>query len=572
MKAAQLPPVVLRRSPPGTRLAGAMAPSRWRWMCTDTLCCVLQDDRIAVAAIWKPPLLDASWNAPQWMVHAQLPATAAKEGGSTSSASSSSGCSSESSGSERASGASESDSSSDDSSSSEVSDAGDSSGSDSSAESSDEEAGQQAGQRPAAALPGVAPGGGSAARGAEGVFDALDELLMSGRGGRRLALAHLKAATASQAEAPGSVPRGSGGTGQSSGTAAGGAGAAAAPAARAEQTAERAALAAATAARSAVANGAPSRRRQGAAGGAAAAAGGAEASDVVVLGGKRYQRLPEKAGINLWVCHKLTSLAAGSPAVGEAVGRGTPAGRGNASLGPPPQQEQQQQQQVLGFLCHLKATDQLLLLTNVHSKAAATQLAQHPALALLLQQPERAAGVLHLAAPGVAGSAALRQLCQQLRPLAAAAGGQQLLLEQPGPHGSSQVCTASCGLLVSHIGATCRLQAAGQAKPAEAASGISGGPCPLESGVSRSMASCLDPHRPISPPCVAAGDRTRGGSSHHCQAQPHQQPHLPAASWRASTLRGTQARCPPGLCDGRWDCTSCSKWEPSSMQQRRHCC
>ncbi len=169
---------------------------------------------------------------------------------------------------------------------------------------------------------------------------------------------------------------------------------------------------------------------------------------MVVLGGKRYQRLPEKAGINLWVCHKLTSLAAGSTAGGEAAGREKPAGRGDAGLG-----QQQQQQQMLGFLCHLKPTDQLLLLTNVHSKAAATQLAQHPALALLLQQRERAAGVLHMAAPGVVGSAALRQLCHQLRPLAAATGGQQILLEQPGPHASSQVRTASCGLLGSHKGA-----------------------------------------------------------------------------------------------------------------------
>lgn len=99
---------------------------------------------------------------------------------------------------------------------------------------------------------------------------------------------------------------------------------------------------------------------------------------------------------------------------------------------------------MLGFVCHLKATDQVLLLTNLHSKAAAAQLEQHPALALLLQQPGRVAGVLHLAGPGVAGSRALRLLCQRLRPAADAAGGQQLLLERPPPHGSSQVCAAGC--------------------------------------------------------------------------------------------------------------------------------
>ncbi|PRW45195.1 zinc phosphodiesterase ELAC 2-like isoform X2 [Chlorella sorokiniana] len=85
------------------------------------------------------------------------------------------------------------------------------------------------------------------------------------------------------------------------------------------------------------------------------------------------------------------------------------------------------------------SSNQLLLLTNLHSRAAATQLQQHPALALLAQQPERVAAVLHLAAPGVAGSRALRQLCQQLRPaVQGPAAGQQLLLEQPGAHGSGQ--------------------------------------------------------------------------------------------------------------------------------------
>ena len=96
---------------------------------------------------------------------------------------------------------------------------------------------------------------------------------------------------------------------------------------------------------------------------------------------------------------------------------------------------------MLGFVCHLRGTDQLLLLTNLHSRSAAVQLQQHPALALLAQQPARVAAVVHLAAPGVAGSRALRQLCRQLRPaVQGPAGGQQLMLEQPGAHGSGQVC------------------------------------------------------------------------------------------------------------------------------------
>ncbi|EFN56466.1 hypothetical protein CHLNCDRAFT_145133 [Chlorella variabilis] len=96
---------------------------------------------------------------------------------------------------------------------------------------------------------------------------------------------------------------------------------------------------------------------------------------------------------------------------------------------------------VLAFVCHLRASDQLLLLTNLHSKGAVAQLQRHPALALLQSQGSRLAGVLHMAAPGVAGSSALRQLCHQLQPAVAAgpAAGQQLLLEQAGAHAGAQV-------------------------------------------------------------------------------------------------------------------------------------
>ena len=169
------------------------------------------------------------------------------------------------------------------------------------------------------------------------------------------------------------------------------------------------------------------------------AAGEGEQADVAVVGGKHYQQLADPAGVNVWLCQKLaTKTAVTAPAAAPASQAAT--GRQAGQAQPQPQRGQQQQQpQVLGFVCHLKASDQLLLLTNLHGRAAAAQLQQHPALALLLQQPGRVAGVLHLAAPGVAGSKDLRQLCQQLQPAAEASGGQQLLLEQPGPHKSQQV-------------------------------------------------------------------------------------------------------------------------------------
>ena len=230
------------------------------------------------------------------------------------------------------------------------------------------------------------------------MFDALDKLFMGGGSVRSLALEQLRCATAAASRpAPAAPPSLAGAPG----------------------TQRQAAAAAAAAA--------PSRRRQP----VAAVADAGEADDVAVIGGKRYQRLPAAAGINVWVCQKSATKAA--PAQPQQAAHPVPS--------PPPPQPQQPQQ-VLAFVCHLRATDQLLLLTNLHSRAAAEQLAQHPALPLLLEQRRRVAGVLHLAAPGVAGSRALRQLCKRLQPaVAGAAGGQQVLLEEPGPHGSTQVCT-----------------------------------------------------------------------------------------------------------------------------------
>ena len=351
-----------------------------------------------MAALWKPPLLADLWPAPPWLQHEQplQPAKAAgRQGGVTSNSDSSSA---------------ESSSSGDDSSSSS------SNGPDSSTSSaSSEDSGTE--QQLQQAAPGQ-PAGAS-------MFDALDLLFMKGSGGRRLALDHLRQGTAAPDSAAAAVDL------------------AAAAGAKVPAPAAGAAVAAAKAAASCMA---PSRHRH------AAAAAAEEDTYVAIVGGKRYQRLPDPAGINVWACQKLAmKTAAAKPE----------AGRNASTIGAPEhaqpgrQQAPQQRQQVLGFVCHLKAADQLLMLTNLHSRSAAAQLQQHPALHLLLQQRGRVAGVLHLAAPGVAGSKALRQLCQQLEPAVAATGGQQLLLEQPGPHSSQQVMPRSpaaasqaCDLLV----------------------------------------------------------------------------------------------------------------------------
>jgi hypothetical protein len=59
-------------------------------------------------------------------------------------------------------------------------------------------------------------------------------------------------------------------------------------------------------------------------------------------------------------------------------------------------------------------------------------------MALLVEQGRRVAAILHLVAPGAAGSRALRQLCNQLE-AAGSAGARQLLLEAPGAQRNSQV-------------------------------------------------------------------------------------------------------------------------------------
>lgn len=328
-----------------------------------------------VAALWKPPLVAAMWPTPAWLQEAQLPASAAQlntaqQRAGDSSEDSSSGESSSSGGDESSS--SEESSGSGDSSSEESSDGGMAGGA------------QQHQQQ-----------------GSCDLFGALDSLFARGGGSRRLALDQLKHAAAAGGAGKRALP-------------------AASLAAATAGTPASGSTAAATAAKAAAAAAPPSRRRE-----AAPAAGAAEADDVATIGGKRFQRLPEQAGINVWVCQKLASKA-GNASV--ATGAAASAAPGSAPAASSPGREAQP---MLGYVCHLKATDQLLLLTNLHSRAAAAQLQQHPALQLLLQQGDRVAGVLHMVAPGVAGSRALRQLCQHLRPAVAACGGQQLLLEQP---------------------------------------------------------------------------------------------------------------------------------------------
>ncbi len=375
-----------------------------------------------MAALWKPPLLAGMWPAPAWLQEAQALGSkpvAAAAGNAEGSSSSS----------EEASSSSEEGSSSEEESSSSGSGSSDSEG---------HQPQQQQAQQAQQAAQKAQQAQGSSGKG--GMFDALDKLFMSGGGSRRLVLDQLGTATT--------------GAGAISGTAAGAAGGGAAasrarPAAGA--TARKAAAVSATAAAAArsaaAAVAAPARRRQP----VAAPADAGEADDVAVIGGKRFQLLPAQAGINVWVCQKLASKAgAAGVASNDSASQQLPAPV------PPRQQQQQQaggrqhgqqqgQEQMLGFVCHLRGTDQLLLLTNLHSRAAAAQLLQHPALALLAQQPGRVAAVLHMAAPGVAGSRALRQLCQQLRPaVQGPAAGQQLLLEQPGAHGSGQVRAVAC--------------------------------------------------------------------------------------------------------------------------------
>lgn len=362
---------------------------------------LLQDDRIAVAALWKPPLLAALWPAPAWLLEAQPSPLAALATTDAVDGSSESDNSSESEGT--------SDSTSSESRNKE-------SGSSSEASISEDELPPQ-------------PQGGSAT----GMFDALDRLFMGGSGSRHLALEQLKQATAAAAAGAGGGAGGSGNGPSAQHRASLVAAAAPQPTAAAN---------AAAAAKAAAASAAPGRRRQPTV--AAADAGAGEAENVAVIGGKRFQRLSSQAaGINVWLCQKVaTKSAAALPLAQQPL------------LPPPPQppqlppqlaahqqagQQAQQQEQMLGYVCHIKATDQLLLLTNLHSPAAAAQLQQHPVLQMLLKQRERVAAVLHLAAPGVAGSWAMRALCQQLRPaVAGAAAGQQLLLEGPGAH-SSQV-------------------------------------------------------------------------------------------------------------------------------------
>eukprot|EP00887_Chlorella_sp_A99_P007427 scaffold2.g7427.t1 len=125
------------------------------------------------------------------------------------------------------------------------------------------------------------------------------------------------------------------------------------------------------------------------------------------VGGRLFRPLP-LPGISAYAQHKLSQHKLPSSAGDQAGGGG-------------------QQREALGFLCHLKASDQLLLVTHLPSMAAAAALAQHPALPALRAQGARLAAALHAVPPAVAASRQFNQLARQLPPQ------RQAVLEQPWP-------------------------------------------------------------------------------------------------------------------------------------------
>ncbi len=391
--------------------------------------CRVQDEHVAVAALWKPPLVPELWQAPAWLLGPILAGSTQRP--SSGSGSSSSGESESSSSSEEES--SESESESEGGSSSKA--AGDANPS--------TEPGKQTEQAPAAAqgtAAGVAPGAspasrdgaqqagpqGSAAQGGPdtakplSMFEELDQIFLRGAGRangggghggpgprdsrtrmsvlERLRVAQpasLGAAAATAAPTPARAvgdlaaahcsqagPLSSARKANGAAVLAATAAAVAAAAAGAKAGSGQRATAAAAAAAAAV----PPRRRAPPAGAAAppsaaaaagaGAAGAGEEARVYVVGGKPYRQLVGAPGISAWVHDKLSSRA--RPGSNEV-----PVGEGGGAPRPP------QPAAVLGYLCHVKGTDQLLLVANVHSKGALRQLQGHPALERLRQQSAR---------------------------------------------------------------------------------------------------------------------------------------------------------------------------------------
>lgn len=368
----------------------------------------LQDEHIAVAALWKPPLVGELWQAPPWLLGPTQQAPSVpltRPSGSSSGSSSSEGSGDGSSSEEEDSGSSSGGSGSSSSNSrggsgSKISSSGSGSCTSSEAEgegSGGDGAGEEltetspatgaaAAQAAHAAGPEAGGAGVAQAAGQQGaagqqtaaapasMFEELDQLFLRGAGragsgppgpNRATRLSVLERLRAAQAVAP----------------AAAGVAAAAAPANGARAGAAVGKLVAPAKAAVVAAAAAPPRRRPAPAAARPAAettgdgaAGGGAGGKVYVVGGKPYRQLAGAAGISLYVHDKLSSKA--RPGPGAAL-----PGAGKASDGARPQ--------LLGFLCHIKATDQLLLVGNMWGRGAVRQLQDHPALERLRQQGNR---------------------------------------------------------------------------------------------------------------------------------------------------------------------------------------
>ena len=369
----------------------------------------MQDEHLAVTALWKPPLVPELWPAPAWLLGPTLPGQQgvrpgrSSGSGSTSSSSSSSEEESES----ESSGGSGSSSSSEEESESESSSSGE-----------EEAEGCSGGQAGAPAQAGAGREGGASeaaeplpeppeAAPALTMFDELDQIFMrgagrasNGNGGRsggsagggrsgnaappsttRLSvLERLRAGQGQQAAGSSVAPTRAGTpAGAKGGAAAAAAAAAAAPRRRPVQPQQ------------------PPRPALGQLAAAAAEAGGGGSKGaepkVYVVGGKPYRELAGAPGISAWVHDKLSSrahaLAPSAPGSGSGGGDngsgsssgarpGAAAGRGGLP------------EALLGYLCHIKATDQLLLVAGPGLRGQAVrQLQAHPAVERLRQQGSR---------------------------------------------------------------------------------------------------------------------------------------------------------------------------------------
>ncbi|GAB4817494.1 hypothetical protein N2152v2_004540 [Parachlorella kessleri] len=433
-----------------------------------------EDEHIAVAALWKPPLVPELWHAPGWLMEPSSQQQSGQNGSSKDDHKSNhSSSSSSSSGSED----------------------GSSSGSEGMGTPTPEthpecgsmEAGlfskvpgpmdgQQAQHEPsqdsesgvqqAAQSAGAAQGGGQAR---SSMFDELDQIFMRGAGlasgGSRPAAGHLSSTRLSVLERlrAGQVqPLDLARHYSTAAAAAAGRGVAACQSLGAAQgsasctaghVGQAAGNSASTTARLAIAAAAagPAWRRPSTSPGAAAAASqqglgsqgtplaaGAAGTPgntgkVFVVGGKLYRELLVGQGVSVWAHDKLSSRASQPPPQQKQPKRSSgaappptaipaPPSHGSSPAGHPPKAAPRMQ----GFLCHIKATDQLLLVGNLHSRAAAKLLVEHPAVERLRQQGARVLGsVLLVGEAGLSKGGAFRRLVGGLP-------GDHIVLEHPG--------------------------------------------------------------------------------------------------------------------------------------------